>query len=417
MAVGIENVSRGIGAMKGDVTGESSHCQYKFPLPVEGVPTARRMEIPLLGVCTATMKKLPDVDHPCGVAAGLGKKRDVAILKTKRWNYGACKQLVGEGVILNGDSPPPTRIVDGVAQIVAPTTEEQRLAKKNKLKARGTLLMALPDKHQLKFNIHNDDKSLMEAIEKIFGVCHIRVENSHFDLEKQSDLEEQSLDDLFNNLKIYKAEVKGSSTSSQNIQNIAFVSSNNTNSINESVNDVPSVSATILKAKVSTLPNSFQAEEEPTNYALMDFTSPCSSSSSGSENKVFDCEKFHNQESAYRVTEKQENDRYKTCEGYHAVPPLYTGNFLPSKPDLFFTDDTNASESVANVINVESCKHKTIKDKSKTHRLDAPIIEDWISDSEDETEIESVPKQREPSFVKSTEHVKTSRESIKKIEW
>nr|GEU33497.1 ribonuclease H-like domain-containing protein [Tanacetum cinerariifolium] len=39
----------------------------------------------------------------------------------------------------------------------------------NELKARGTLLMALPDKHQLKFNIHKDAKSLMEAIEKRFG--------------------------------------------------------------------------------------------------------------------------------------------------------------------------------------------------------------------------------------------------------
>nr|GEV99013.1 transposase, MuDR, plant [Tanacetum cinerariifolium] len=39
--------------------GESSHWQYKFPLPVEGVPTARRMEIPLPRVCTAMMKKLP----------------------------------------------------------------------------------------------------------------------------------------------------------------------------------------------------------------------------------------------------------------------------------------------------------------------------------------------------------------------
>nr|GEV18010.1 elongation factor G, III-V domain-containing protein [Tanacetum cinerariifolium] len=56
-------------------------------------------------------------------------------------------------VILNGDSPPPTRIVDGAVQIVVPTTAEQRLAKKNELKARGTLLMALPNKHQLKFNI------------------------------------------------------------------------------------------------------------------------------------------------------------------------------------------------------------------------------------------------------------------------
>nr|GEW46254.1 hypothetical protein [Tanacetum cinerariifolium] len=39
--------------------GESSHWQYKFPLLVEDVPTARRMEIPLPGVCTAMMKKLP----------------------------------------------------------------------------------------------------------------------------------------------------------------------------------------------------------------------------------------------------------------------------------------------------------------------------------------------------------------------
>nr|GFC50963.1 ribonuclease H-like domain-containing protein [Tanacetum cinerariifolium] len=48
------------------------------------------------------------------------------------------------------------------------TTVEQKLARKNELKAHGTLLMALPDKHQLKFNSHKDAKSLMEAIEKHF---------------------------------------------------------------------------------------------------------------------------------------------------------------------------------------------------------------------------------------------------------
>nr|GEV30515.1 retrovirus-related Pol polyprotein from transposon TNT 1-94 [Tanacetum cinerariifolium] len=72
-------------------------------------------------------------------------------------------------VILNGDSPFPTRVIEGVVQPVAPTTAEQRLARKNELKARGTLLMALPNKHQLKFNIHKDAKTLMEAIEKRFG--------------------------------------------------------------------------------------------------------------------------------------------------------------------------------------------------------------------------------------------------------
>nr|GFC09211.1 hypothetical protein [Tanacetum cinerariifolium] len=41
-------------------------------------------------------------------------------------------------VILNGDSTTPISVVDGVVQAVAPTTAEQRLAKKNELKARGT---------------------------------------------------------------------------------------------------------------------------------------------------------------------------------------------------------------------------------------------------------------------------------------
>nr|GEU56620.1 hypothetical protein [Tanacetum cinerariifolium] len=161
-------------------------------------------------------------------------------------------------------------IVDGVIQVIAPTTVEQRIAKKNELKARGTLLMALPDKHQLKLNIHNDVK-----LQKLISQLEILGESiSQEDINlkflrslpsewkthtliwrNKADLEEQSLDDLFNNLKIYEAEVKGSSTSSQNTQNIAFVSSNNTDSTNKSVSAVPNVSAASSKASVSTLPN------------------------------------------------------------------------------------------------------------------------------------------------------------------
>nr|GFC90213.1 hypothetical protein [Tanacetum cinerariifolium]GFC90295.1 hypothetical protein [Tanacetum cinerariifolium] len=59
--------------------------------------------------------------------------------------------------------------IPNILQPVAPTTAEQRLARKNELKAGGTLLMDLPDKHQLKFNSHKDTKTLMEAIEKRFG--------------------------------------------------------------------------------------------------------------------------------------------------------------------------------------------------------------------------------------------------------
>nr|GEY96572.1 hypothetical protein [Tanacetum cinerariifolium] len=167
--------------------------------------------------------------------------------------------------ILNGDSPVPTRIVERVVQPVAPTTVEQKLARKNELKARGTLLMALPDKHQLKFNSHKDAKILMEAIEKRFGgntktkkvqktLLKQQFENFsgfssegldqiHDKLQKLisqleihgTDLEDKSLDDLFNSLKIYESEVKHSSSTGTDSHNLAFVSSTPTNSTIDSV--------------------------------------------------------------------------------------------------------------------------------------------------------------------------------------
>nr|GFB21316.1 ribonuclease H-like domain-containing protein [Tanacetum cinerariifolium] len=191
-------------------------------------------------------------------------------------------------VILNGDSPAPTRVIVGVLQPVASTTTEQRLARKNELKARGTLLMALPDKHQLKFNTHKDAKTLMEAIEKRFGgntetkkvqktllkqqyknftgsssesfdQIHDRLHKLISQLEilrrNKTNLEEQSLDDLFNSLKIYEAEVKSSFSASISTQNIAFVSSSNTDITNEPVSTAASVSIVSAKILVSALPN------------------------------------------------------------------------------------------------------------------------------------------------------------------
>nr|GEZ53624.1 hypothetical protein [Tanacetum cinerariifolium] len=195
-------------------------------------------------------------------------------------------------VILNGDSPAPTRVIKGVVQPVAPITAEQRT---------HTLIW-----------------------------------------RNKTNLEEQSLDDLFNSLNIYEAEIKSSASARTSTQNIAFVSSQTTNSTNEPVSAAASVSATSAKIHIFALPNqidvddleemdlkwkgnfarecrspkdtrrnvtaepqrrnvpvetstsnalvsqcdgvgsydwSFQAKEEPTNYALMAFTSSCFSSS------------------------------------------------------------------------------------------------------------------------------------------
>ncbi|GKE77536.1 hypothetical protein Tco_1543656, partial [Tanacetum coccineum] len=54
----------------------------------------------------------------------------------------------------------------------------------------------------------------------------------------KAELETMSMNDLYNNLKVYEPEVKGMSSSSSSTQNMAFVSSSNNNigSSNEAIN-------------------------------------------------------------------------------------------------------------------------------------------------------------------------------------
>ncbi|GJR93011.1 ribonuclease H-like domain-containing protein [Tanacetum coccineum] len=121
------------------------------------------------------------------------------------------------------------------------------------------------------------------------------------------------------------------------------------------------------------------------------------------------------------VFDSQENERYKTSEEYHVVPPPYIGNFIPPKYDLILADEGEYvfGELVTSIPDAATSEAKTSVSKPKS--VGEPLIEDWISDSEDENETEFKSKQRKPSFakiefVKSNEHVKTPRESVKKIE-
>ncbi|GKF71091.1 hypothetical protein Tco_0207205, partial [Tanacetum coccineum] len=122
-----------------------------------------------------------------------------------------------------------------------------------------------------------------------------------------------------------------------------------------------------------------------------------------------------------QVFDSQKNDRYKTSKGYHAVPPPYTGNFMPPKYDLVLADEGDIvfTKSVTSIPDVTTREAKTSVSKPKS--VGEPLIEDWISDSEDENETEFKSKQRKPSFakiefVKSNDHVKTPKESVKKVE-
>nr|GEV59022.1 putative ribonuclease H-like domain-containing protein [Tanacetum cinerariifolium] len=407
-----------------------------------------------------------------------------------------------------------------------------------------------------------------------------------------------SHEDVNFNLKIYEAEVKSYSSSSTSIQNITFISSSNTDSINEPVSAAPSVSTVFAKMPVSSLPNidslsnavinlffasqssspqlynddleqidaddleemdlkwngvdkpqrrnvpveastsnalisqcdgvesydwSFQAEEEPTKYAFMAF----SSLSSSSDNEVVSCSKactkayaqlkshydklivdflksqfdvisyqtglesvearllvYKQNESVFeeeikllklevqlrdnalvslrqnleKVEQERDDlklklekfqtssknltellasltnaktclgynshvftramfdcddylssgsdeslppspiyDRYQSGNGYHVVPPPYTGTFMPPKHDLVFNNAPNAVETDHPTFTVQLSPTKPNLDLSYTNRPSAPIIEDWVSNLKDESETKA--PQNVPSFV------------------
>nr|GEZ20987.1 putative ribonuclease H-like domain-containing protein [Tanacetum cinerariifolium] len=429
--------------------------------------------------------------------------------------------------------------------------------------------MALPDKHQLKFNSHKDAKTLMDAIEKRFGLdqIHDRIQKLVSQLEihgrNKADLKKQSLDDLFNSLKIYETKVKQSSSPSIASENLAFVSSNHTDSTTDSVSVAASISAACVKLPASPFPNvdslsnvviysffasqstspqldnkdlkqidvddleemdlrwqmamltmrarrecrspkdpkrpgaaklhrrivpvetstsnalisqcdgtgsydwSYQAKEEPANFALMAFSSNSSSDNeTGLESvkarllvykqneSVFEenikllnievqlrdtalvtlrhklekakqerddlnlkLEKF--QTSSKNLTDllasqTNEKTRFQPSGGYHAIPPLYTRTFMPPKPDLVFNTAPTAIETNHLALNVQLSPTKPEQDLSHITRPSAPIIEDWVSDSEEESETKVT--QFVPSFAQSSEHVKSPRHSDQFIE-
>ncbi|GJU14186.1 ribonuclease H-like domain-containing protein [Tanacetum coccineum] len=192
---------------------------------------------------------------------------------------------------------------------------EEKQDRRNEMKARVTLLMALPNKDQLKFHSYKDAKLLMEAIEKRYGgnkeskkvqrtllkqqyenfagssletmdqtfdrlqklISQLEIQGEVISQEdmnlkllrslpsewkthaliwrNKEEIETISLDDLYNNLKIYEPEITGSSSTSQNPQNVAFVSSNSTNS-NSSTNEADNTAYGVSAAHTQSNPTS-----------------------------------------------------------------------------------------------------------------------------------------------------------------
>nr|GEU95078.1 ribonuclease H-like domain-containing protein [Tanacetum cinerariifolium] len=130
---------------------------------------------------------------------------------------------------------------------VAVTTKDMQ-KRRNDVKARTTLLLALPDEHQLRFSKYKTAQELWGAILKTFGGNEATKKTKKNQLKQQygnfkaegsesleqtfnrlsairnrCDLDTMSLDDLYNHLKVYEPKVQKKPES--NSQNMAFISS------------------------------------------------------------------------------------------------------------------------------------------------------------------------------------------------
>nr|GEZ70816.1 hypothetical protein [Tanacetum cinerariifolium] len=192
--------------------------------------------------------------------------------------------------------------------LFAPTTIEQKLARKNELKARGTLLMALPDKHHLKFNSYKDAKTFMEAIEKRFG-GNTETKKVQKTLLKQqfenfSGFSSEGLDQIHDRLQklVSQLEIHGVSLSQEDVN------------LNQT------------------------SEKAGLGYNSYVFTQA-----------MFDYENYYSSESdSDSWPPSNLYDRFVRSGGYHAVPPPVAGTFMPPKPDLVFhTPPSDENEHLA----------------------------------------------------------------------
>nr|GEV90331.1 putative ribonuclease H-like domain-containing protein [Tanacetum cinerariifolium] len=97
-----------------------------------------------------------------------------------------------------------------------------------------------------------------------------------------------------------------------------------------------------------------------------------------------DCDDYLSSGSDESLPHSPMYDRYQSGNVYHAVPPLYTRTFMPPKHDLVFNNAPNDVETDHPAFTVKLSPTKLDQDLSHTHRPSAPIIENWVFDSEDE---------------------------------
>nr|GFA33765.1 hypothetical protein [Tanacetum cinerariifolium] len=281
-------------------------------------------------------------------------------------------------VILNGDSPIPTRVVEGVLQLVAPTTAEQKIARKNELKARAI---------EKRFRGNTVTKKVHKTL--------LKQQKEHFTRECRS-----SKDSRRNGT----AELQRRSVPRRSLQIMLLWPSHlrallliMRQKLEKAKQERDDLKLKLEKFQTSSknlieLLASQKNEKTGLGYNSQVFT-----------RAMFDCDDYLSSESDESWPPSSHYDRFQPSDGYHVVPPPYTGTFMPPKPDLVFNIALTTVETDHSAFNPE-------QDLSHINRPTTPIIKDWVSNSEDEYETKA--PQIVPSFVQSTEQVKSPRHSI-----
>ncbi|GJX18428.1 hypothetical protein Tco_0221105 [Tanacetum coccineum] len=126
-------------------------------------------------------------------------------------------------VIMNGDKPVQTTKDDnGIETEVPLKTAQAILARQKERKAKNILLLAFPDEYQLRFHTIKDVKSLWAAIrvgfnedanKKFLRALPLSWNNIALIMRNKEGIDELDIDDLYNNLKVFEADIKAGHSS------------------------------------------------------------------------------------------------------------------------------------------------------------------------------------------------------------
>nr|GEW41859.1 hypothetical protein [Tanacetum cinerariifolium] len=274
----------------------------------------------------------------------------------------------------------------GVVQPFAPTTVEQKLARKNKLKARGT------DSHNLAFISSTSTDSTTDSLSAAVNVFTVGTKLTASPLPNVDSLSNAIIYSFF-----------ASQSSSPQLDN------EDLKQINRRNVPVETSTSNALRRNLQTL-HSWLFHPLPQIHLLF-MRQKLDTTKKERDDLNMKLEKF--QTSSKRLTDllvSQTSEKaglgFVPSGGYHAVPPPVTGTFMPPKPDLVFhIPPYDENEHLA--FNVQISPTKPEQDLSS--RPSAPIIKDWVSDSEEDN-IPQVSKDV-PSFAQSSELVKSPRHS------